>query len=96
MEVPVPALLWTQRQVVDPSRTYAAMALRLPPRRHRSIPGLRHASARTGVGAAGAGLRGGWCWGLVPGPRSGTEPRTGRLAVGAAGRDVARRMKDLN
>jgi heme-degrading monooxygenase HmoA len=36
----VPALPWTQRQAVDPGRTYRAMASRLPLRRRRSIPGF--------------------------------------------------------
>ena len=42
----MPALPWTQRQPVDPGRTYLAMASRLPLRRRRSIPGfLRDAMA---------------------------------------------------
>ncbi|HLK74972.1 MAG TPA: hypothetical protein VKU77_15140 [Streptosporangiaceae bacterium] len=42
----MPALPWTQRQPVDPDRTYLAMASRLPLRRRRSIPGfLRDAVA---------------------------------------------------
>jgi heme-degrading monooxygenase HmoA len=42
----MPALPWTQRQAVDPGRTYLAMASRLPLRRRRSIPGfLRDAMA---------------------------------------------------
>jgi len=36
----MPALPWTQRQAVDPGRTYLAMASRLPLRRRRSIPGF--------------------------------------------------------
>jgi heme-degrading monooxygenase HmoA len=36
----MPALSWTQRQAVDPGRTYLAMASRLPLRRRRSIPGF--------------------------------------------------------
>src|SRR5262249_33188211 len=46
MEAPMPALPWTQRQEIDPSREYVAMASRLPLKRHRSIPGfLRDAMA---------------------------------------------------
>jgi heme-degrading monooxygenase HmoA len=46
MEAPMPALPWTQRQEVDPSREYVAMASRLPLKRSRSIPGfLRDALA---------------------------------------------------
>jgi len=42
----MPALPWTQRQAIDPGRTYVAMASRLPLRRHRSVPGfLRDAMA---------------------------------------------------
>lgn len=42
----MPALPWTQLQVVDPGRTYVAMASRLPLNRRRSIPGfLRDALA---------------------------------------------------
>ena len=42
----MPALPWTQRQEVDPSREYVAMASRLPLERRRSIPGfLRDALA---------------------------------------------------
>jgi quinol monooxygenase YgiN len=42
----MPAVPWTQRQAVDPSRKYVAMASRLPLRRSRSIPGfLRDAMA---------------------------------------------------
>lgn len=42
----MPALPWTQRQPVDPGRTYLAMASRLPLRRRRSTPGfLRDAMA---------------------------------------------------
>lgn len=42
----MPALPWTQRQAVDPGRTYVAMTSRLPLKRHRSIPGfLRDAVA---------------------------------------------------
>jgi quinol monooxygenase YgiN len=40
MEVPMPALPWTQRQQIDPGREYAAMASRLPLKRSRSIPGF--------------------------------------------------------
>jgi len=36
----MPALPWTARQAVDPSREYVAMASRLPLKRHRSIPGF--------------------------------------------------------
>lgn len=36
----MPALPWTQRQAVDPGRTYVAMASHLPLRRPRSIPGF--------------------------------------------------------
>lgn len=36
----MPALPWTQRQAVDPGRTYLAMASRLPLKRRRSIPGF--------------------------------------------------------
>jgi heme-degrading monooxygenase HmoA len=46
MEAPMPALPWTQRQQIDPSREYVAMASRLPLKRGRSIPGfLRDALA---------------------------------------------------
>jgi hypothetical protein len=42
----MPALPWTQRQPVDPGRTYLAMASRLPLRHRRTIPGfLRDAIA---------------------------------------------------
>src|SRR5262249_55854926 len=42
----MPALPWTQRQEVDPTREYVAMARRLPLKRRRSIPGfLRDALA---------------------------------------------------
>jgi hypothetical protein len=42
----MPTLPWTQRQEVDPGRTYLATASRLPLRRRRSIPGfLRDATA---------------------------------------------------
>jgi len=42
----MPPLPWTQRQPVDPGRTYLAMASRLPLKRRRSIPGfLRDAMA---------------------------------------------------
>ena len=42
----MPALPWTQRQPVDPGRTYLAMASRLPLRHRRTIPGfLRDAMA---------------------------------------------------
>ena len=42
----MPPLPWTQRQPVDPGRTYVAMASRLPLKRRRSIPGfLRDAMA---------------------------------------------------
>src|SRR5262249_49050214 len=42
----MPALPWTQRQEVDPTREYVAMASRLPLKRRRSIPGfLRDALA---------------------------------------------------
>jgi hypothetical protein len=42
----MPALPWTQRQTIDPGRTYLAMASRLPLKRRRSIPGfLRDAAA---------------------------------------------------
>ncbi len=42
----MPALPWIQRQEVDPSREYVAMASRLPLKRRRSIPGfLRDALA---------------------------------------------------
>ena len=36
----MPPLPWTQRQPVDPGRTYVAMASRLPLKRRRSIPGF--------------------------------------------------------
>lgn len=36
----MPALPWAQHQVVEPDRTYVAMASRLPLKRHRSIPGF--------------------------------------------------------
>ena len=38
----MPALPWAQRRAVEPSRTYVAMASRLPLRRRRSIPGFLH------------------------------------------------------
>ena len=42
----MPALPWTQRQQIDPGRSYLAIASRLPLQRHRSIPGfLRDAMA---------------------------------------------------
>jgi hypothetical protein len=42
----MPTLPWTQRQAVDPGRTYLAMASRLPLRHRRSIPSfLRDAMA---------------------------------------------------
>ena len=34
----MPTVPWTQRQAVDPGRTYLAIASRLPLRRRRSIP----------------------------------------------------------
>jgi heme-degrading monooxygenase HmoA len=36
----MPALPWTQRQAVEPGRTYVAMASRLPLKHRRSIPGF--------------------------------------------------------
>jgi hypothetical protein len=52
----MPALPWTQRQAVDPGRTYLAMASRLPLRRRRSIPGfLRDAMAIRRQLAPGSG-----------------------------------------
>lgn len=36
----MPALPWSQRQPLDPSATYVAMASRLPLRRHRAVPGF--------------------------------------------------------
>jgi quinol monooxygenase YgiN len=36
----MPALPWAQRQKVDPSRHYVALASRLPLKRRRSIPGF--------------------------------------------------------
>lgn len=36
----MPALPWTKRQEIDSSRTYTAMASRLPLQRSRSIPGF--------------------------------------------------------
>src|ERR1700761_6209894 len=55
----MPALPWTQRQAVDPGRSYLAMASRLPLQRHRSIPGfLRDAMAIRRQLAAADGLVG--------------------------------------
>jgi heme-degrading monooxygenase HmoA len=36
----VPALPWVQRENIDPTVTYQAMASYLPLKRHRSIPGF--------------------------------------------------------
>jgi hypothetical protein len=55
----MPALPWSQREAIDPGRTYVAMASRLPLRRHRSIPGfLRDAKAIRGQLAGAPGLVG--------------------------------------
>src|SRR5215469_2944119 len=59
MEAPMPALPWTQRQEVDPTREYVAMASRLPLKRRRSIPGfLRDTLAIRGQLARADGLVG--------------------------------------
>lgn len=52
----MPALPWVQRETIEPTTTYAAMASFLPLQGHRSIPGfLRDALAirRQLAGAAG-------------------------------------------
>jgi len=36
----MPDLPWTERQPLDPSARYVAMASRLPLRRHRAVPGF--------------------------------------------------------
>ena len=40
----MPALPWVQREAIDPSATYLAMASRLPLKAYRSIPGFLRGS----------------------------------------------------